>query len=122
MSLKNLAVETWSYSFGKGSGSVSVTNQPSNKVKCDGKKAFFNSIIISISGYTGQGITGGSGAGAIMGGAQHTKIEGMPAVLEGDESQPILITGTSTVYPYNPMSVSDTVKVANAGQSKVKGS
>ena len=44
MSLKNVAVESWNYSFGSGTGSVSVTNQPSNKVKCDGKKAFFDKI------------------------------------------------------------------------------
>ena len=122
MSLKNIAVETWTYSFGAGAGSVSVTNQPSQKVKFDGKKAFYNNIAISISGYTGKGITGGSGAGVISGSAQHVTIEGMPAVLEGDESLDIPITGTSTIYPYPVTTITDTVKVATAGQTKAKGS
>lgn len=122
MSLKNIAVESWTYSFGAGTGSVSVTNQPSKKVKFDGKKAFYNSIQISISGYTGKGITGGSGVGVIMGSAEHVNIEGMPAVLEGDESEEIPITGTSTTYPYPTLTINDTVKVLTAGQTKAKGS
>ena len=46
--------------------------------------------------------------------------EGKAAVLEGDESLPITIYGTSTVYPYNPDTATDTVKVLKAGQSKAK--
>lgn len=122
MSLKNIATEDWTYAFGSGSGNVSVTNQPSQKVKCDGKKAFYDKIEISISGYTGKGIQGGSGEGSIRGSADHVKIEGKPAVLEGDESDEIPITGTSTSYPYPTLTVNDTVKVLKAGQSKVKGS
>lgn len=120
MSLKNIAVESWTYSFGSGSGNVTVTNQPSNKVKFDGKKAFFDKIEFSISNYIGGGINQGSASGSISGSATKLTIEGKAAVLEGDESLPITIYGTSTVYPYNPDTATDTVKVLKAGQSKAK--
>ena len=122
MSLKNIAVQSWSYSFGSGTGTVTVTNQPSQKVLCDGKKAFFGEIEFSISNYTGGGITNGTATGKISGTAEHVNIEGKPAVLEGDESEEITINGQSTTYPYNPDTATDTVKVSSAGQSKVKGS
>ena len=120
MSLKNVAVETWTYAFGSGVGNVSVTNQPSKKVKCDGKKAFFDKIEFSISNYIGGGIDQGTATGSISGSSTKMKIEGKAAVLEGDESIPITINGKSTTYPFNPDTAVDTVKVLKAGQSKVK--
>ena len=122
MSLKNIAVETWTYKFGSGTGTVTVTNTPSQKVTFDGKKAFYGQIDISISNYVGGGIDQGSATASIFGSALHVNIEGKPAVLEGDKTMPIIIYGKSTVYPYNPSSTYDTVEVQKAGQTVAKGS
>ena len=118
---KNIAVEGWTYMFGSGTGKVDVTNTPSNKVKCDGKKAYYDTIEISISNYVGGGIDQGTATATIRGSAQKVKIEGKPAILEGDKTDTITINGKSTTYPFNPDSTTDTVEVLLAGQTKVKG-
>lgn len=120
MSLKYVATEDWEWEFNSGKGTVTVTEGISEKVKCDGKKALIGTIKFTISNYSGQGISQGSGEGTIKGSATKLKIEGKGAVLEGDESDNIAVTGLNQAPPPPKLTVYVTVKVKKAGQTKVK--
>ena len=119
MSLKNVATEDWEYKFSEGDGSVEVQNQPSLKVKCGGKGAYFEKIKVKVSSFSiSNVISGGSGEGEIKGSAQKLKIEGQPAVLEGDESEKFGVIGVDPAGHMITYYV--TIKVQSAGQTKVK--
>lgn len=119
MSLNYVATEDWEHKFSEGDGSVEVKNDPSLKVKCGGKKAFFDKIKVSISGFSIPNVlSNGSGSGEIKGSAQKLKIENMSAVLEGDESEDIAITGVNPAGQVTTKNVK--IKVQSAGQTKVK--
>lgn len=120
MSLKNVATEDWEWEFDSGTGTVTVTEGISEKVKCDGKKALMGTIKLTISNYSGKGISQGSGSGTLDGTANKFKIEGKKAVLEGDESDVIQVTGMNQAPPPPVKSVTVKVKVKKAGQTKVK--
>jgi hypothetical protein len=122
--MKSLAVDGCELKLSDGSGKISITNQPSTKVKADGKGCYYGKIEFSISGYTGTNIINGdgSGSGSISGGSKNVKIEGKDAVLEDDESETVTISGTKPGPNGSKISTTDdvTVKVQSAGQSKVK--
>lgn len=122
--MKPIAVDGCTLKESAGSGTITITNQPSSKVKCDGKGAYYDKIEFSISAYTGSNITNGDGTatGSISGGSSKVKIEGSAAVLEDDESATITVNGTHPVgqNPKVPTTDSITVKVQKAGQSKVE--
>lgn len=122
--MKNIAVKGCSLSLGTGSGSISISSTPSSKVKIDGKGVYSGGLNFSISGYTGGAITNGDGAGSgsISPGAMKVKADGSFVMLEGDTSVPVTINGTMP-GPSGPQPAvaMDTVKISNAGQSKVKG-
>lgn len=117
---KNLAVQGCTLS----EPTAQITTAPSTKVKCDGKAAYYGDLTIQISGYTSEVITvpgSGSGSGTLSGSATKVKIEGQPAVLEGDS---VVITVNGEAYSGSttiPVSEPVEVKISNAGQSKVKG-
>lgn len=121
--MKYIAVEGCQLQLQSGTGNISVTGTTSTKVKCGGKAAY-KELKFSISGYLGGAITNsdGQGSGSINATAQKVKIEGNSAILEGDASATITITGTTTTQS-GPVTVTaaDTVKVTSAGQQKVKG-
>jgi uncharacterized Zn-binding protein involved in type VI secretion len=125
VSLKSIAVDGCTLKESAGSGTISITNSPSSKVKCDGKGAYYDKIEIEISSYTGKNIINGdgSGSGSIKGGSKSVKIEGKPAVLEDDESETITVKGTKPGPNGSKIPTTDdiTVKVQKAGQSKDKG-
>lgn len=107
--------------FDHGSGVITITSKPSEKVKCDGKKAYCGSIKITISGFQSGAVSNGDGTGSgAINGTGKLLIEGEKAVMEGDESGAITITGT-TGTPASPATDYVTVKVKDAGQTKVKG-
>ena len=122
--MKSLAVDGCELKLSAGSGSRKITNQPSKKVKADGKGCYYGEIKFSISGYTGINIINGDGkgSGSIRGGSKHVKIEGKAAVLEDDESETITVSGTKPGPNGSKIPTTDniTVKVQSAGQSKVK--
>lgn len=114
--MKNIAVQGCSLdcSFAQ------IQTSPKNSVKCDGKASYAGDLTIKISGYSGQGITGGSGVGTLQSSAQYVKIEGEKAVLEGDKTDPpIQVTGTTSGG--GSLTVSVTVTISDAGQSVVQG-
>ena len=120
--MQNIAVDGCTLQLSAGTGNISITNQPSQKVKCDGKGAFKGEIQFSISGFMGTTITNGDGqgSGSISGTSQSVKIEGANAVLQNDTSGSVTLTGTMTTQT-GPVTVTEvvTVKVSDAGQSKV---
>lgn len=122
MPLKNITVKDCVLEVEKGSpetANFEITEEESTMVKCDGKAAY-KTIKFKITDYAGQGIVAsGEGKGEIKSSAIYVKIEGNPAILEGDKSDDVDITGP------NPVGVSITVKdkiyVKDAGQMKCKG-
>ena len=122
--MKSLAVDGCELKLSAGSGTRKITNQPSTKVKADGKGCYYGEIKFSISEYTGKNIINGDGrgSGSISGGSKHVKIEGKAAVLEDDESETITVSGTKPGPNGSQIPTTDniTVKVQSAGQSKVK--
>lgn len=92
-----------------------ITTSPKTSVKCGGKATYAGDLNISISGYSGQGITGGSGSGTLQPTSRYVKIEEAKVVLEGDKTTiPIQVTGSGGTVPV-------TVTITNAGQNYVKG-
>jgi len=95
-----------------------ITTSPKTSVKCDGKATYAGDLDIQISGYSGQGITGGSGQGTLQPISQYVKIEGEKVVLEGDK---VTIPVTGTTSGGGTATVSVTVTITDAGQSVVQG-
>ena len=88
-------------------------------MECGGKATYAGDLNISISGYSGQGITDGSGSGTLQPTSQYVKIEGEKVVLEGDKTTtPIQVTGSTSS---GTDTVSVTVTITSAGQTYVKG-
>lgn len=120
MSLKYIATEDCEWEFDSGTGTVTITDGISEKVKADGKKVLIGTVTIAISDYAGKGITGGSGVGTLDASATKVKAEGKAVVLKGDESGDIFVTGTNTAPPPPRLTVMVKVKVKKSGQTKVK--
>ena len=123
--MQSIAVDGCTLQLSAGTGSISITSQPSQKIKCDGKGAYKGQIQFSISGYMGTNITNGDGqgSGSISGTSRCVKIEGQTAVLQNDTSESVTINGTkpsSSGSGTEPAVDVITVKVSDAGQSKVK--
>ena len=127
---KAIAVQGCTLEFQNGgSGTITITEgQTSTKVKADGKAAY-KTLTFSISGYTASSAVSptwipgsGSGSGSIQASAQHVKIEGNPALLEGDQSAAITINGQQQSGQTTiPAVATEIVKITAAGQAKVKG-
>ena len=126
---KNIVVEGCQLQDITGGGTVNITSQPNQSIKVQGKKAYFGTITVSVSGSRGlNGVINngnGAGTGTITGTGTFVKGQSQPAVLEGD-------TGIVTVYgtrtdPAPPpagsvttsVSSTVTVKITSAGQVKV---
>ena len=123
--MQNVAVNGCTLQLSAGTGNISITNAPSQKVKCDGKEAYKGQIQFSISNYMGTNIVNGDGqgSGSINGTSRCLKIEGAAAVLQNDTSETVTVIGTkpsSSGSGVEPATDSVTVKVSNAGQAKVK--
>lgn len=96
-----------------------IKTSPKTSVKCGGKATYAGDLNILISGYSGQGITGGSGSGTLQPTSQYVKIEGEKVVLEGDKTTiPIQVTGSTGG---GAATVPVTVTITSAGQTYVKG-
>lgn len=128
VALKSLVVKGCTLQLSAGTAQkIKITNDPSKKVKCDGKETYFDKIVFEIKNYTGTNITNGDGMAEgciISGSAQSVFVEGGSALLENDESEEITVIGTQPAPGGGSRPAQDiiTVKVSNAGQSKVKGS
>ena len=97
-----------------------IKTSPKTSVKCSGKATYAGDLNILISGYSGQGITGGSGSGTLQPTSQHVTIESAKVVLEGDKTMiPISVTGTTSSGASATVPV--TVTIISAGQTFVKG-
>ena len=96
-----------------------IQTSPKTSVKGEGKAAYAGDLSIVISGYSGQGITGGSGSGTLQPTAEHVKIDGEKAVLNGDKTQePIQVTGSTGS---GTATVPVVVTIVDAGQTTLKG-
>lgn len=96
-----------------------IMTSPKTSVKCGGKATYAGDLNISISGYSGQGITDGSGSGTLQPTSQYVKIKGEKVVLEGDKTiTPIQVTGNTS---NGTATVPVTVTITSAGQTYVKG-
>ncbi len=104
-----------------GLGQVTLITQPQEYLKVCNKKPYAGPLQFTLSGITTSAITNGDGmttAPAVLSpGAQYTKLNGLYAVLEGDEIQNVPITGHS-----GESTVPDTVtvRIKKAGQEYVK--
>lgn len=121
MSLKYIAVQGCTLS----EPTAKIMTPTCTKVKCDGKLAYSGNLTIQIIGYSSAVITvpgSGSGSDTLKGSAQKVKIEGKPAVLEGDNVTIKVYgksySGSTTIDVMEPVNV----RITAAGQSKVKGS
>jgi len=101
-------------------GSGTVTTPPSTKVKPGGAGAHRGTINFTWAGgtYAGQPIV--SGSGSISPTATKDKADGQ-AVIRKDDSGTINGTYTNPAPPPPTLPFSGTVKVSNAGQTKVTG-
>lgn len=123
--MKNIAVQGCSIELSPPSTSpltvITVTTQPNNNMKCDGKGVYTGQISVSISAYGSETITDMNGAGpaTIVSTAQYVKVDGQPVLLEGDEDNNCAISGTTG----GQTAVTDiiTVKISAAGQTSVAG-
>ena len=95
-----------------------ITSSPSTTTKVDGKACYRGPLTINVTKATAVTDGNGTGTGVIIGSAQEVRIDGQPAVLEGDEVQ-ITVSGTSSG---NPASGVVTVKISQAGQTYVSAS
>jgi len=92
-----------------------IVTPPKGTYKLGGKPAYAGDLTIQITGYSGQGVTGGTGTGTLQPTSQHVKIEGEMAVLEGDKTTvPIQVTGQGGTVPV-------VVTITGAGQTYGKG-
>lgn len=92
-----------------------ITTSPSTTTKAAGKACYRGPLTINVTNATAVPDGNGTGAGRITGSAQEVKIDGQPAVLEGDEVQ-ITVSGTSDGKPASGVV---TVKISQAGQTYV---
>lgn len=123
MSMGYIAVAGCTLQLQSGTGDIKITSTASKKVKADGK-GVYTEINFDVSNYTGGEITNGDGkgSGSITASAEHVKVEGNAVILEGDESATITLDGTKPGPSGKlPATATDTVKVSDAGQTKVKG-
>lgn len=126
MSLEYIAVEGYSWE-------ASTTNLPglpmdsaysfedttSSKVKADNKKVLLSTNITIAGTDTAEQFTF-AGNGIITGSAQKTKAETMSVVLENDKADCIVACTNNATGVITTGTI--TVKISQAGQSKVKGS
>lgn len=119
---KSFVIEGCTLKLRKGSTSapIQIQSVSSTLVKINGKGVYVKEIKFSVSAYTGTTILDGNGTGlgTILASAIYCKTEGDSIVLEGDESAPFTLSGTSSG---NPVTDVDTVYVEKAGQSFAKG-
>lgn len=100
---------------------IAETTPGSLKVKVGGLAAYKGDLTVAVATITdAAGFVAPAASVTISGSAQKTKIEGSPAVLEGDSGKATAVTFT------HPTSGATTthdveVKISSAGQSKVKG-
>ena len=135
MSLKNIVVDGCSLKFQNGGSpddAITITPlQVSTKVKADGK-GVYKTLKFSIMGYTASATqnpnwveASGVGSGEITASSQNVTVEGNAIILEGDASGTITINGMELIPGSSsptPTSVTDEVKITDAGQSKCKAS
>ncbi len=118
---KPIAVEGCVLTCNSGKGKFTIDTPPSTKVMIDGKGAYSGTISVSVTGFMGGGVAGGSGSGPIIGTATKVMIENAPAVLLNDTSTPITISGVSDKDPSKGATTTITLEITEAGQSKVMG-
>ena len=94
------------------SANAIITTAASQTVKASGKGCYRGAITILVTNASAVTDNNGTGTGTITGSATNVKIDGMPAVLEGD-SVVVTVTGTSGG---SAASGQVTVKIQNAGQ------
>lgn len=95
-----------------------IATSPSTTTKADGKACYRGSLTITVTNATAVTDGNGAGTGVITGSAQEVRIDGQPAVLEGDKVQ-ITVSGTADG---NPASGTVIVKISQAGQTYVSAS
>lgn len=95
-----------------------ITTSPKTSVKCDGMAIFAGSLNISISGYSGQGITNGHGQGTLQPTSRYVKIDGEAVVLENDE---VTIQVTGNTSGGGTATVPVKVTITEAGQTSCLG-
>lgn len=126
MSLKNVVVEGYSWDASSTNlpsmptdSAYTFTDVTSSKVKADGKKVLLSTTIV-IAGADSSSQFTFAGGGAITGSAQNIKAEFMPVALEGDKIDcPVTCINSSSGATTEG---TITVKISEAGQSKVKAS
>lgn len=101
--------------------SITIATPGSLKVKVGGSAAYKGDLTVAVATITdAAGFVAPAASVTISGSAQKTKIEGSPAVLEGDSGKATAViftnasTGATTTHDVE-------VKISSAGQSKVKG-
>ena len=90
-----------------------ITTPASTTTKAGGKACYRGTLSIIVTNATAVTDGNGTGTGTLTGSSQNAKIDGMAAVLEGDQVQ-IQVTGTSGGQPASGVV---TVKISNAGQT-----
>lgn len=104
-------------------GSFSITSTPDAKVKTDGAGFFAGPLVFTFSGGDADGFVAGSvaGGGSMPATAGKVKIGGVAVMREGD-SCTMSCVGTidpPATPPTGP--VAGDVEIADAGQTKVRG-
>lgn len=111
----------------QGKGIISVTSKiTDNDVKVNGVSLLYNALGVSVSGYNSNIptlINGSTGTGSAVIPAtmiKGVKVNGSKTPLaEGDKVQ-ITINGFNTLtQPPTPITIVDTISIANAGQTDV---
>lgn len=120
---KYIAVEGCTLSLSTGTGTITISTQPSNVLKAGGKGVYCGNLNFSITGYSSTVVTvagSGSATGSISPTSTTVSSKGNKAVLEGDNTT---VTVTGLAYSgSSTVTVTETVivTVESAGQTVVK--
>lgn len=117
---KDIAVDGCSFSSSKG-GSVTATSTPSFNCKAGGKGIYKDSLGVSVSLASDGTCTLGNGSGSIPSTASKCKADGSLVMRVDDEVSVDCVGQDFSSGPPVPCNFSTTVKISNAGQSKVQG-
>lgn len=120
MAKKEIAVDGMTLEFvnPSDSGSLSIVTSPSTKGKAENKEIYKGNVTVSVSGFENSSVSAGSGAGVLIPTTIKTKLEN-EFVLREEDTGTLTGTGTNKTPPPATLPFSTSIKISDAGQSKV---
>lgn len=102
------------------SGVLTMVTPASTKLKGSSKGVYKNGAIVQVTNFANSSVTGGVGTGSFIATSTKNKTEGV-LVLRADDLATITGTGNNVSPPPTTLPFTTTVKIKDAGQTKLKG-